>query len=591
VYATASHKGFRAGFSLVEVVVAMAILVTVLSSVVLLYNGAVRTTLQGYANIDNREIGRTVLNSIERDMETAFTAREYGKFYQFHGTPNGFSYVGVLPDGKLGRVTYAMNRLDNKYDYQSEFVIGFRLLLERAIQQKSQGATNPPQAGINFARVLVETLILDTVLPTEALEAFDNAATQGLADLAAAQNSGVTLFWKLGSLVANDGTDFENYAVEMIVNIETTYLLRLEEPGVSDLTSFDLPPDVANTALPATRMQFPRIDPGDMDFIDPLSGVREQAWYGGNCVYFDGNVDQTSGYGQDLLWCTLYNALLSPDNSLALEDADLRALLDGTSFALGDSSPSHFITGETVGQILEARKRDLWISMLAGEDFLGLMSEDQNFIPLLFSPDANSGRRNWFEAWTLDDDALPRDGSDESLALLANNHDPYDYVVGERIVSAARPLLFNVTDQNLADELYDFDVMGVGEFFIYGDTDEEFKGTYNTPADIPGYSDFADPLFSLDPPNTSNPVPATTAERFEYFDRQLGEEIRGVRTRASSGSPITPRLPKMIGPRFWIMTEGRTPGAPDFKEYFDQVVEVPSGAGRRVPTQFIANSN
>lgn len=583
--AAASHRNLRAGFSLVEVVVAMAILVTVLSSVVLLYNGAVRTTLQGYANIDNREIGRTVLNAIERDMETAFTAREYGKFYQFHGTPNGFSYVGVLPDGKLGRVTYAMNRLDDKYDYQTEFVIGFRLLLERAIQQKSVGATNPPQAGIDFARLLVEALILDTTLPPEALEAFDNAVIQGQADLLAAFNSGAPLFWKLGSLTANNGAEYENYPVEMIVNVETTYMVRLEEPGVSDLTSFDLPPNALN---PGARMQFPLIDPNDIDFIDPVSFQREQSWYGGNCVYISGNVEQTSGYAQDLLWCTLYNALLSPEPG-QLEDLDLRALLDGTSFALNDNTPSYFITGETVGQILEARKRDLWISMLAGEDFLGLMSEDENLIPLLFSNGGNLNARNWFEAWRLDDgERAPNDPA--YLELIANNRDPFDYVVGERIVSAARPQLFDAGNLTFSEEVATFDVMGVGEFFIYGDTDEEFKGTYNTPADIPGYPDFVDPTFSLDP-NATNPPPATTAERFEYFDRQLGEEIRGIRTRASTGSPITPRLPKMISPRFWVMTEGRTPGSPDFKEYFDQVVEVPSGAGRRVPTQFIANSN
>lgn len=569
---------YRGGFTLVEVMVAMAILVTVLSSVVLLYTGAVRTTLNGYANIDNREIGRTVLNAMERDLETAFTAREYGKFYQFHGTPNGFSYVGVLPNGQLGRVSYVMNRLDDEYDYQSNFVIGFRLMLERAIQQASAGATNPPQAGIDFARKLVVGLITDETLPALTLDAYDNAVTQGLADLAAQQSGGSDLFWRLGTLQAVDtsGTlvSFEDYPVEMIVNVETTYLLRLEEPGVSDLTSFDLPP---NPLDPSVRMQFPQIDAGDID--NTFTNYPAQGWYGGNCIYGTGSVENTGG-GQDLLWCALYNALLSPTPG-ALDDNDLRTLADGTSLALASTAPSHFLSNETVRAIVDARKRDLWLEMLAGEDYMNLMDPFVNRVPLILGASA-TGARNWFEAWS-NDDVL-------GVANIQNNRDPKDYAVGERIVSAARPILYNVTDPLFAQELYNFDVMGVDGYFIYGDTDEEFQQTYNSADNIPGYTRFIDPTATVDPGDPLSPV-MTAIDRVNEFDYQLGDEMRGLRTRASTGSPMAPALPKMVGPRFWIMAEGKTTGSPDFREYFDQIIEVPSGATRKLPTQFVANTN
>jgi hypothetical protein len=66
--------------------------------------------------------------------------------------------------------------------------------------------------------------------------------------------------------------------------------------------------------------------------------------------------------------------------------------------------------------------------------------------------------------------------------------------------------------------------------------------------------------------------------------------MRGTLTVQSQGSPIAPRIPALVSPRFWIMTEGATLNDPPFKRYFDQVVDVPSSTRRTLPKQFVPDA-
>ncbi len=105
----------RRGFSLVELLVATAILSVLMSGIVMLFVGSMRSVSQAHQAFDAFEVARGAMNVIERDLTSAFASREYGDYYTFYGTPIGMIFVGVM--GKqdssvninLSRVTYVLH--------------------------------------------------------------------------------------------------------------------------------------------------------------------------------------------------------------------------------------------------------------------------------------------------------------------------------------------------------------------------------------------------------------------------------------------------------------------------------------------------
>ncbi len=99
----------NAGFTLVELLVALAIFMVIMGSLAMLLSGAVNTTSQGYAMMNAMERARGAMAVLEADLKTAFSSPEKRQFFQFYGEPNGFMYSGQLSSGGFGRVTYAVH--------------------------------------------------------------------------------------------------------------------------------------------------------------------------------------------------------------------------------------------------------------------------------------------------------------------------------------------------------------------------------------------------------------------------------------------------------------------------------------------------
>ena len=108
--ADGSGRPGRAGFSLIELLVAVAIMSTVMAGVTALFLGSLQTVQRGRSMMGGYELARTTLETVQRDLGAAFTARQWGDYYTFYGTPIGFTYVGAARnDGdNLQRVSYAV---------------------------------------------------------------------------------------------------------------------------------------------------------------------------------------------------------------------------------------------------------------------------------------------------------------------------------------------------------------------------------------------------------------------------------------------------------------------------------------------------
>ncbi|MBI5093207.1 MAG: prepilin-type N-terminal cleavage/methylation domain-containing protein [Candidatus Hydrogenedentes bacterium] len=108
------------GFSLVELLVAMAVFGTVMAGITMLFVSSVRSVKQGTQNIDAFSTARATFDVIDRDLTTAFTSRDRGDYYNFFGTPIGFTFIGVVDTSgfaggggdNLARITYVLHVTD-----------------------------------------------------------------------------------------------------------------------------------------------------------------------------------------------------------------------------------------------------------------------------------------------------------------------------------------------------------------------------------------------------------------------------------------------------------------------------------------------
>lgn len=101
----------RNGFTLPEILVAVAIFSVIGFITTKLFTGAIRTTKRGYQSIEAYEMGRSALSVMERDLSSVYTARDLGDFHTFYGTPIGMTFITLSDDsgtGNVSRITYAL---------------------------------------------------------------------------------------------------------------------------------------------------------------------------------------------------------------------------------------------------------------------------------------------------------------------------------------------------------------------------------------------------------------------------------------------------------------------------------------------------
>jgi len=108
-----SKKGTR-GFTLVELLVALSIFSILMTALVIIFVGALRTTQTGYQQMDAFERGRSALTVIENDLVRSYISHQSADVHSFYGTPIGMTFVGVAQmtsnsnDLNIARITYVV---------------------------------------------------------------------------------------------------------------------------------------------------------------------------------------------------------------------------------------------------------------------------------------------------------------------------------------------------------------------------------------------------------------------------------------------------------------------------------------------------
>ncbi len=97
------------GFTLVELLVAMAIFITLLAGIVVLFSGSLRAVRTGNQNIDIQEEARGALAILKEDLMTAFSSVAHSDSNTFYGTPIGMTFVGLTQNKtNQARITYVI---------------------------------------------------------------------------------------------------------------------------------------------------------------------------------------------------------------------------------------------------------------------------------------------------------------------------------------------------------------------------------------------------------------------------------------------------------------------------------------------------
>jgi len=332
----------RAGFTLTEVLVSVAIFVTVIGSVFGLFSVAVSTVRTGYNSIDNMAEARTALGVLNNDLEVAYTAREFGDPNQFFGRPEGFMFVGKLSTGKEGRVTYVINPNASSVTFTSTIGEPWEDTRARLFRQAWEAGYNAAKAQ-GFGEI-------------EAQEAGENIGAQMNLAFNAAFPDPVD-----GIINGNNSID----PYEFPVNVTTYGLLRYEEADRRDLDSFDLPDPIT--------MEWPYIDLVDPDRDTP-GAVAE-------------------GTPTGVLYDFLISAIGNPN------DADMRDVIS----AFRSFDPVNYdaeannanlrtlraVDTSLVDTLIKNKKREYWIRLLADDPAVADMGRFWTNDPL-----DGSGKKN-----------------------------------------------------------------------------------------------------------------------------------------------------------------------------------------------------
>ena len=103
----AERRKQSAGFTLVEMLIAVALLLSLLAGVVVLFNGSLRAVRTGNQHIDVQEEARGALAIIKEDLMTGFGSVAHSDSNTFYGTPIGMTFIGLTKSGNTGSINQA----------------------------------------------------------------------------------------------------------------------------------------------------------------------------------------------------------------------------------------------------------------------------------------------------------------------------------------------------------------------------------------------------------------------------------------------------------------------------------------------------
>jgi len=109
------HRRHSPGFTLAEMLVAVAIFTALMAGLAMLFTGTLRAVRQGYQQMEAFENARAALTALKNDLTISSGSEQHADYYSFYGTPVGMTFVGVArtsdddpADLNIARITYVV---------------------------------------------------------------------------------------------------------------------------------------------------------------------------------------------------------------------------------------------------------------------------------------------------------------------------------------------------------------------------------------------------------------------------------------------------------------------------------------------------
>ncbi len=558
------------GMTLVELLVAMAILSIILTGLVTMFVSAIETTHQGYMVKENYGNARASMEMLARDLERACTLANRGEKIEFYGNPNALTFLTILEDGKVGRVTYffapspsiptfetwlplssadsdVVKRIGKEYDMKKE---ANRI----PILSTSKDYAN--------AHNLDEEKIILVNIPVGVSENLPGYCNQ--------ENIENTLNTLVG--VENLFPDVVPFGE--ILNSENEYrvlvqpmaLFRIEESGMTNIADMKMRYSPNNSAE-FTEIKLPEPDINDVD--DPFNeNTSIEALLHAFLVEGVGTQTEVS--------------MVSPVENQTPEInivKDLRNYVDNPNYQT--------IKADFIRDLINIRKAELRLLLMQMYDPVRYCNEWYNLLKIPYNRQAMGNNGNVMGlspyVWSYDLFISRRDqvymfqlfGGEKRAASLstpvlynfwqAEGLNPIDYIIADGFgahaywIDEARGLTTST------------DLLFPGCLFSYQSEENTTAMYFNDIRTIPVLSHY----LTLPGNNPS----ATELDCLTAFLDRLWTEMKG--TDPSKTSPFATvffeRLPVQISISAWICSEKPQPNVSDFRRWFSQSIDVPCG--------------
>lgn len=545
------------GITLVELLVAMAILSIILTGLVAVFVSAIDTTRQGYMIKEGYNTASVAMELLKRDLERACTLTDQGEKVQIYGTPTSLTFLTVLDNGEVGRVTYFFAPSPNIPSFETRFPMKF----------EDDPSKNRIEK-LRWMKRLVNRFPVSN-LGIELggnLENLQNLLSANCIDLARSLLSNVENLPQLFPEVLNPQP--ESGWGDYYVKVQPLALFRIEEKGVKNLKDFSVK---KGNSIEAVDMSIPEVRTDEPENPVAMQGD---------------NVDRLiSAYLAEGLGARVNISLVSPFE-YQTPDTELRG-----DFRIFVTDPNYQVINEDfIKALLDTRKIQLRLDLMQICDARKYCMEWDyikenpmnvavlqggagilNLSSYIWSYDLTFPRRDLFLLYQMfsagGEDPLLVDPRSVGLFNYWESQglNPADYIVADGFGAHA----FWIDESS--GILTSTDILYPGAMFSYQSEENETSMYFNDIRGIPLMNHYLSQNFAQ---LSEEEVRCLTAYLDRVWATMLGTDPA---KNAPFASLFFERLPVRITIRAWIVIEKPQSGVSDFVRWFSQSIDIPCG--------------
>ncbi len=550
------------GMTLIEVIVAMTILSIILTGLVTMFVSAIESTHQGYMIKESYGNARSAMEVLARDLERACTLANRGEKVQFYGTPTALTFVTMLDNGQVGRVTYFFAPSPSIPVFETWLPIGPKDKLPERIE-KEKGMKREANKIPNVSA----TYFFDDILSRIQATLPPNCDVSTIVNTLNSLLTGGDPFPEVQSEM-NVGTQFSVEEQAYRVLIQPMALFRVEEISKTNIIDIEIQKGFINSS--ASELQLipePDLSTAENPFLFTEYTSVDALLH---AFLIEGTATQ-SGV-----------SMISPvESQTPTVNAikDLRNYVDNPNFQTIDKN--------FINDLLTIRKTELrlllmqvynsrqycneWSNLLKNPSNVRAITGQGNVLnlsPYIWSYDLSIARKDQMYLYQLFTGGT---GNPFSTGVVLYNFwetyelNPLDYVLSDGFGAHA----YWVDEVN--GLITSTDLLFPGNIFSYQSEENQTVMYFNDIRSIPVFTHY----LSL----PSGSLSQQQAECLTAFLDRVWTEMKG--TDPSQTSPFATiffeRLPVRITVSAWVCTEKPQPGVSDFRRWFSQSIDIPCG--------------